>query len=51
MQDELEKITGQRTVPNVIIKGKPIGGNSDVQALVKSGELEKLLKEAGSIKA
>ncbi|XP_044722235.1 glutaredoxin domain-containing protein [Hirsutella rhossiliensis] len=51
MQDELEKITNQRTVPNVIIKKKPIGGNSDVQAKLKSGELEKLLKDAGSLKA
>ncbi|GAA5843514.1 hypothetical protein JCM9279_000775 [Rhodotorula babjevae] len=35
--------TGQRTVPSVFIGGKHIGGNSDLQALHKSGELKKLL--------
>ncbi|KAG0673485.1 glutaredoxin [Pichia californica] len=35
IQDALAKITGQRTVPNVFIKGKHIGGNSDLQALGK----------------
>lgn len=51
MQDELEDMTHQRTVPNVCISKKFIGGNSDVQALLKSGDLEKMLKEAGSLKA
>ncbi|GAA6039451.1 hypothetical protein JCM8097_009553 [Rhodosporidiobolus ruineniae] len=35
--------TGQRTVPSVFINKKHIGGNSDLQALHKSGELKKLL--------
>lgn len=51
MQDALEEITGQRTVPNVHINHKHIGGNSDVQDLYKSGQLEKLLKESGALKA
>ncbi|QPG74970.1 hypothetical protein FOA43_002309 [Brettanomyces nanus] len=33
IQDYLYQKTGQRTVPNVFIGGKHIGGNSDVQAL------------------
>lgn len=44
-------MSGQRTVPNSYIAQKHIGGNSDLQALFKSGELEKLLKDAGALKA
>jgi glutaredoxin 3 len=44
IQDYLEQVTGQRTVPNIFINGKHIGGNSDLQALHKSGALEPLLK-------
>ncbi|GAB0139240.1 hypothetical protein EsDP_00007453 [Epichloe bromicola] len=51
LQDALEEISGQRTVPNVYIKQKHIGGNSDVQSLQKSGKLETLLKDAGALKA
>ncbi|KAK6460943.1 thioredoxin-like protein [Scheffersomyces coipomensis] len=42
-QNGLQQITGQRTVPNVFISGKHIGGNSDIQALNNSGELKGLL--------
>jgi len=38
----LEK-TGQRTVPNVFINEKHVGGNDSVQAAKSSGELQKLL--------
>ncbi|KAG5980771.1 hypothetical protein E4U55_003667 [Claviceps digitariae] len=51
MQDALEQISGQRTVPNVYIKQKHIGGNSDLQSLHSSGKLETLLKEAGALTA
>ncbi|PHH64307.1 hypothetical protein CDD81_4791 [Ophiocordyceps australis] len=51
LQDALEKITGQRTVPNVLIKKKHIGGNSDIQELNKLGKLADLLKESGALKA
>ncbi|KAI9803630.1 MAG: hypothetical protein M1833_000542 [Piccolia ochrophora] len=47
IQNALQDITGQRTVPNVFIGQKHIGGNSDVQA--KKGELDELLKAAGAI--
>lgn len=43
-QDALEEISGQRTVPNVYINNKHIGGNSDLQALNSSGQLDKLLQ-------
>ncbi|GAO18557.1 uncharacterized protein UV8b_00835 [Ustilaginoidea virens] len=51
LQDALEQITGQRTVPNIHIKQQHIGGNSDLQDLQKSGKLEDLLKDAGALKA
>lgn len=47
IQQALLEITGQRTVPNIFINKKHIGGNSDLQALYSSGKLEELLKEAG----
>ncbi|KAL2111309.1 hypothetical protein VUR80DRAFT_10263 [Thermomyces stellatus] len=50
-QDALQVLTGQRTVPNVFIDRKHIGGNSEVQSLLKSGELEKRLREVGALKA
>ncbi|CAN6674446.1 glutaredoxin-1 [Trichomonascus vanleenenianus] len=43
LQDELEKISGQRTVPNIYINQKHIGGNAELQALHSKGELVKLL--------
>jgi glutaredoxin 3 len=35
----LADFTGQTSVPNIFIGGKQIGGNSDLQALHKSGSL------------
>jgi glutaredoxin 3 len=39
----LVEATGQRTVPQIFIDGKPIGGSDELHGLDKSGELEKLL--------
>ena len=47
IQDALEEITSQRSVPNIFINHKHIGGNSDLQA--KRSELPDLLKEAGAV--
>jgi len=47
IQDALQEITNQRSVPNIFIKQKHIGGNSDLQA--KKSDLPKLLKEAGAV--
>lgn len=44
IQDALREINGQKTVPNVYIDGKHIGGNSDLQELNSSGKLQELLK-------
>jgi len=43
IQGELMVTTGQRTVPNVFIKGEHLGGNSDVQAAAKSGKLQEMM--------
>jgi glutaredoxin 3 len=40
--------TGQRTVPNVFIEQKHIGGNSDVQKIKNGGTLKELLVHAGA---
>ena len=42
-QDVLIEITGQRTVPNVFINGKHIGGSSDIIAMHSRGDLSKTL--------
>lgn len=44
VQDELSKMTGQRTVPNVFVNNQHVGGNQDVQQLYRTGKLEELLK-------
>lgn len=47
IQAALQEISGQRTVPNIFIGKKHIGGNSDLQA--KKGELKSLLTAAGAL--
>jgi glutaredoxin 3 len=42
------EISGQRTVPNIFIDKKHIGGNSDLQA--KKADLKDLLQGLGAIK-
>lgn len=49
LQAALLLLTGQRTVPNVFIGGEHIGGDSDLQALQKSGELKSKLAAAGAL--
>ncbi|KAJ5615605.1 hypothetical protein N7537_000719 [Penicillium hordei] len=46
IQSALAEITGQRTVPNIFINKKHIGGNSDLQG---KKDLKDLLKSAGAI--
>lgn len=44
VQEALLGITGQRTVPNVFVGGKHLGGNDDTQRAAKSGALQDMLK-------
>ncbi|KAL7487089.1 hypothetical protein ACHAW6_012682 [Cyclotella cf. meneghiniana] len=43
VQAALLDISGQRTVPNVFIKGKHLGGNDVSQAAARSGKLQEML--------
>lgn len=41
---------GRSTVPNIFIKGQPVGGFTDgVEALHKEGKLKPMLQEAGAL--
>ena len=42
-RDEMIKITGRRTVPQIFINDKHIGGCDDLMALAASGKFEGLL--------
>jgi glutaredoxin 3 len=44
IQEELARMTGQRSVPNVFVRGQHTGGNDDCQALARSGKLQEMLK-------
>jgi len=44
IQNYLYELTNQKTVPNIFISGKHIGGNDKLQSLYKSGELLPLIK-------
>jgi glutaredoxin 3 len=35
--------SGQRTVPQVFVNGRPLGGFTDISALDRKGELDRLL--------
>jgi len=39
----LVEATGQRTVPQIFIDGKSVGGSDDLHDLERRGELDKLL--------
>lgn len=41
---EMEQLSGRRTVPQIFINGKSIGGCDDLMALAKSQQLNELLK-------
>jgi hypothetical protein len=47
IQDELQRTTGRRTVPNVLINGRSIGGGDDVAELDTSGQLVGKVRSTG----
>ncbi|RCV07339.1 hypothetical protein SETIT_1G236000v2 [Setaria italica] len=49
LQSALAEWTGQKTVPNVFIKGQHIGGCDATVAMHNDGKLVPLLAEAGAI--
>ena len=51
IQSALAAVTGQRTVPNVFVNGKSIGGGDETAYLHSSGKLRELLVGCGAISA
>ena len=47
VQSILHKLTKRRTVPNIIVGGKSIGGGDEVATLLRKGKLVGILKKAG----
>lgn len=49
LQAILQKRTGRRTVPNVLVNGKSIGGGDDIEALSRAGSsnLSDKIRELG----
>ena len=47
IQQDLYTLTKQRTVPNTFINGTTIGGFDDMNDKKRSGELKRLLDDAG----
>jgi glutaredoxin 3 len=44
IQQELQNLTGQRTVPNIFVQNQHMGGNDDIQRAHRTGQLSKLIK-------
>ena len=44
-RDEMMRLSGRRTVPQIFINGTAIGGYDDLATLEKSGKLSALLAE------
>lgn len=47
LQASLASSTGRRTVPNIMINGKSIGGGDDIQAMHEEGTLIDKVKSLG----
>lgn len=45
IQRVLLDLVGRRTVPQVFVNGKHIGGSDDLQAAVANGQLQNLLNK------
>jgi len=43
----LHRLTAMKTVPNIFISGKHVGGNEELQHLNRQGQLKPMLQEAG----
>ena len=43
LQEEVQRLSGRRTVPQIFLDGKPLGGYQEIRALDATGELDELL--------
>jgi glutaredoxin 3 len=50
VQETLFRMTGRRTVPNIFIGGKYIGGGDETVELHRGGKLKHLLEAASAVK-
>lgn len=46
LRQEMESLSGKRSVPQIFVDGRPIGGFDELYALDRSGELDRMLGEA-----
>ena len=44
LQEEVKRTSGRRTVPQIFIDGKSVGGYDDIKQLDVVGELDRLLE-------
>ncbi len=44
---EMERLSSRRTVPQIFVDDKPIGGYDDARLLDTHGELDRLLRSSG----
>ena len=44
LREEMIRITGRRTVPQIFIGDRPVGGSDDLYELDARGELDALLR-------
>ena len=47
IQNLLDKTTGRRTVPNILINGKSVGGGDDIEAMEIAGTLVEKIQYMG----
>ncbi len=45
LRDEVIRWSGRRTLPQIFVNGKSVGGFDDLRALDKAGELDRILKD------
>ena len=43
LQEEVQRLSGRRTVPQIFIDGKSVGGFEEIRQLDADGELDQLL--------
>jgi len=46
IQDVLLELVGRRTVPQVFVNGKHVGGSDDLRTAVQNGQLQNLLSQS-----
>ncbi|MEK7230162.1 MAG: glutaredoxin 3 [Candidatus Binatota bacterium] len=44
LQEEIEHLSGRRTVPQIFINGKSVGGFDDIKQMDATGDLDRLLE-------